>query len=111
MASVVLIVVAATGMARAAAPMHPYKLQPARRCLIRHHARLALTKHTRHPDEIQWILGREGGALPPANWIPMTFSLTPRSLRPLSSSESAASAAPVLSRHGYGATSLGAATS
>ena len=69
MVSVVFIISAATGVARAAAPMHPYKVQPARTCLVRHHAHLAPTKYT--------ILSQESGALPPTNWIVMTFSPSP----------------------------------
>jgi hypothetical protein len=69
MVSVVLMVFAATGMARAAAPMHPYKVQPALMCLIRHHARLAPTKYTSHPEAIQWILSHESGALPTAGQL------------------------------------------
>lgn len=68
--------IAVTSTAWATAPMHPYKLRPARHCLIRHHARLAPTKYTTHTNQIQWILAQEGGA-PATDWIVMTFSPTP----------------------------------
>jgi hypothetical protein len=72
-----VLFIAVTSTAWATAPMHPYNIAPARKCLIRHHARLARTKYTSHPNQIQWLLSPKSRAAPPTNWLLMTFSETP----------------------------------